>query len=121
MTCRPAIFLSVAIRTDRTIRGKMSPVTMKDEAARLAHRYSWWQEPQDTLAELEHLLCHIMGRATPEDYTAALRLWGRERFRAALEHALAGWMDDRSWYFWRRHFQLPEIPPPARRFDATGT
>jgi hypothetical protein len=88
-----------------------------DAAIRLARRYVWWQEPAETLAEVHRLLCQIMALGTPEDYAAAVKLWGRDAFREALVSAPPGAMDDRSFYFWRRHFGLPEVMPPRRRFD----
>ena len=107
----------LAVAREDRIRG----MTERTEALRLARRYIWWQEPNETLEDSARLLCQIMARATPEDYVAALRVWGRPAIREALQHALPGWIDDRSWYFWRRHFQLQELPPPTRRFDAAST
>lgn len=88
-----------------------------DPARRLAQRYLWWQTPEETLAEIPRLLQQIMQLGTPEDYRIALELWGRDAFRAALIGSPPGVLDDRSWTFWRRHFGLPETPPPTRRFD----
>ncbi len=86
-------------------------------ARALARRYVWWQSTEETLVDVPRLLRQIMRLGTPGDYAAAVRLWGREAFREALVAAPPGALDDRSWYFWRRHFGLPEVPPPARRFD----
>lgn len=86
-------------------------------ARALAQRYVWWQSTEETLVDVPRLLRQIMRLGTPGDYAAAVRLWGREAFREALVAAPPGALDDRSWYFWRRHFGLPEAPPPARRFD----
>jgi hypothetical protein len=90
---------------------------VSDVAIRLARRYVWWQEPAETLADVRHLLRQIMALGRPEDYRTALDLWGRDAFVGALESAPPGAMDDRSWYFWRRHFNLAEVPPPLRCFD----
>jgi hypothetical protein len=86
-------------------------------ARALARRYVWWQAPEETLADVPQLLRQIMRLGTPSDYAAAVEIWGRDVFRDALVTAPAGALDERSWYFWRRHFGLPEAPPPARRFD----
>ncbi len=91
---------------------------MPSSAARtLAQRYVWWQSPDETLAGVPRLLQQIMKLGTPEDYAAAVALWGRDAFRSALLAAGPGALDERSWYFWRRHFGLPEAPPPVRRFE----
>jgi hypothetical protein len=89
-------------------------------ARTLAQRYVWWQPPEETLADVPRLLQQIMQLGTPNDYAAAVELWGREAFRAALLAAPPGVLDDRSWAFWRRHFGLPEAPPRARTFDETA-
>jgi len=90
-------------------------------ARTLAKRYVWWQLPEETLAEIPRLLQQIMRLGTPGDYAAAVELWGRDAFFAALVAAAPGALDERSWYFWRRHFGLPEAPPLARRFDEAPT
>jgi hypothetical protein len=96
-------------------------VAPKEVARALARRYVWWQAPDEALGHLPKLLQQIMTLGTPEDYAAAVKLWGREAFREALIAAPPGALDERSWYFWRRHFGLPEAPPPARRFDEAAT
>jgi hypothetical protein len=94
---------------------------MASEAAvALAKRYVWWQGPAETLENVPQLLRQIMALGTPADYATALGLWGKNAFVCALLEAPPGALDDRSWYFWRRHFGLPEAPPPARRFDAAA-
>jgi hypothetical protein len=50
-------------------------------AIRLSRRYVWWQEPTETLRDVHHLLRQIMALGTPEDYAAAVELWGRDAFR----------------------------------------
>lgn len=89
-------------------------------ARTLAQRYLWWQSPEETLADVPRLLQQIMQLGTPADYAAAVTLWGRDAFRSALVAAPPGVLDARSWSFWRRHFGLPDTPPPTRRFDETA-
>lgn len=85
------------------------------EARRLAARYVWWQEPETTLTELDALLCRIMTDGTAEDYVAARKLWGEGAFKRALERAVPGAVDERSWQFWHLHFKIPLRPYPRRR------
>jgi hypothetical protein len=90
-------------------------------AVTLAKRYVWWQDPAETLENVPQLLRQIMALGTPADYATAVDLWGKRAFRHAFLKATPGALNDRSWYFWRRHFGLPEEPPPARSFDASTT
>ena len=101
---------------DRSAALQWAPVNERDPV-QLARRYIWWQRPEETLANEVRLLCQILSRGTPEDYAAAARHFGRDAFVDAVDKALPGWIDDRSWYFWRRAFGMPETPPPTRRFD----
>jgi hypothetical protein len=84
--------------------------------AALARRYVWWLPAEEALARPERLLRQILRLGTPEDYVAARARFGEAAFRDALENAGPGEIDDRSWLFWRRHYGLPDRPPPRRRF-----
>jgi hypothetical protein len=86
------------------------------ELARLAARYVWWQPAECTLRAPSVLLWSVLKTGTAEDYVALRELYGEPALVAALQVAPPGAIDDRSWYFWRRHFGLPETPPPRRRF-----
>ena len=83
-------------------------------AEALAARYVWWQAPAETLRNRSRLLCQILSLGTAEDYVLAVEIWGEAAFRDALRNALPGALDDRSWAFWHRYYDL-EIPPPPRR------
>ncbi len=95
----------------------MRATRQDEERQRLARRYVWWREPEAALGELPRLLCQIMALGTARDYVAARRIWGEAAFRDALLGALPGAMDERSWAYWHRHFELPERPMPKRCFD----
>jgi hypothetical protein len=82
----------------------------------LAARYVWWQPAAETLERPIVLLWQILKIGTAEDYVLARRIWGEAALKAALENALPGALDERSWAFWRRYFRLPSRPPPRRRF-----
>ena len=93
----------------------------EEERERLARRYVWWREPKAGLGDLPHLLCQIMALGTARDYVAARRNWGEAAFKDALRSARPGAMDERSWVYWHRHFELPERPMPTRCFDETAS
>ena len=86
------------------------------ERARLARRYVWWMEPEAALGDLPRLLCQIMAFGTARDYVAARREWGEAAFMDALRTARPGALDERSWVFWHRQFELPPRALPKRHF-----
>ncbi len=95
----------------------MQAKQQKTERQRLARRYVWWMEPDAALRDLPGLLCQIMASGTVQDYVAARREWGEAAFKDALRTARPGAMDERSWMFWHRHFELPPCALPKRHFD----
>ena len=84
-----------------------------EEATRLAKTYVWWQEPALTLAEPAKLLRQILRLGRPEDYTAAVRLWGEDALRRALVEARPGDLDPKSEHFWRLRFGLDASLPTS--------
>lgn len=83
---------------------------------RLAARYVWWLDPPDALRKPRILLRQILRLGTEDDYVAARQQWGAAAFKRALVDAPPGALDERSWVFWHRHFQLKLKPLPRRRF-----
>jgi hypothetical protein len=83
----------------------------------LASRYIWWQPATETLASPGSLLRQILKMGTAEDYVAAREHWGENAFRDALISAPAGSLDERSWVFWHRQYDLPLKPFPKRSFS----
>jgi hypothetical protein len=77
------------------------------EAERLARTYVWWQEPAPTLADPARLLRQILRLGRPEDYVAAVEIWGEAALCRALLEARRGEIDPRSEHFWRLRFGLP--------------
>jgi hypothetical protein len=84
------------------------------KAARLARTYVWWQPPEATLVDPRRLLCQILRLGRPEDYVAAVELWGTEALRRALVDARPGEIDPKSEHFWRLRFEIPPPAGPAR-------
>ncbi len=95
----------------------MQATQQKDEQQRLARRYVWWMDPEAALRDPPRLLCQIMAFGTARDYVAARREWGEGAFKDALRTARPGALDERSWVFWHRHFELPPCALPKRQFD----
>lgn len=83
----------------------------------LAVRYVWWQPAAETLASPDILLRQILKMGTADDYVAARAHWGEKAFRNALISAPAGSLDERSWVFWHRQYDLQLQPLPKRSFS----
>ena len=79
-----------------------------DAKIRLARTYVWWQAPEITLRDPHKLLCQILRYGRPEDYVAAVELWGIEALRAALLAARRGEIDAKSTHFWKLHLGVTE-------------
>jgi len=79
--------------------------------------------PEDALRELArrytHFLCQLMRLGTEDEVVLARKILGDDAFRAALDAAPPGSLDDRSWSYWhlvlfKRH---PAPPQPTRSFS----
>lgn len=79
-----------------------------DAKNRLARTYVWWQAPEITLRDPHKLLCQILRYGRPEDYVAAVEIWGIDAVRAALLAARRGEIDAKSTRFWKLHLGIAE-------------
>jgi hypothetical protein len=86
-----------------------------DELEQWARTYVWWQPPEETLQNAERLLVQLMQLGTWSDVRAARRRFGDEAFKAALQHAPPGVLDERSWNYWHHFFGLLPVPPLPER------
>jgi hypothetical protein len=94
-----------------------------DLAAELEARFFWWEpiglEPRSPA----RILAQAMNFATFEDVRRLEKTLGPHRLAEAMLNAEPGWIDERSWEFWRGRLTLatgraiPETPP-RRSFDA---
>ena len=79
-----------------------------DARIRLARTYVWWQAPEITLRDPHKLLCQILRYGRPEDYVAAVEIWGAAALRTALLGARRGEIDAKSAHFWRLYLGVAE-------------
>jgi hypothetical protein len=81
----------------------------------VARRVVWFKEPAETLANTLHFFTYFMQYGTADDYVVLMRHYPPEVFRHAVENALPGVMDRRSWNFWCvRYFGTNTLPMPQR-------
>jgi hypothetical protein len=81
-------------------------VLERDAKLRLAKMYVWWQPPEVTFRNPHKLLCQILRFGRPEDYVAAVEIWGVDALRTALCTARRGEIDPKSARFWRLRFGI---------------
>lgn len=93
-----------------------------DISSELERTYFWWEpvgsQPRSDL----RILTQAMSFASFEDVRRLEMVLGPECLADAMLMAEPGWINDRSWEFWRGRLQratgrtIPETPP-RRRFD----
>ncbi len=76
----------------------------------------WFESPQDALADPVRFMAYAMRYATHEDMQVIRRYISDEDFRAALDNAPPGIIDERSWAYWNSKMgRYPAPPLPTRR------
>jgi hypothetical protein len=94
-----------------------------DLAAELERRYFWWEPVGSQPRSHIRILAQAMNLASFDDVRRLEKTLGPDRLADAMSRAEPGWIDDRSWEFWRGRLALATgrpIPdaPPRRSFDA---
>ena len=93
----------------------MSPLPVTSDMLAVAKRVVWFREPEDTLKDPIHFLCHLMTYTLPEDLGTVLAHIPITDFRQALEQAPAGIFDERSWAYWNVKLGRDPVPPLPQR------
>jgi hypothetical protein len=94
-----------------------------DLASELEKKFFWWEPVGSQPRSDARILAQAMSLAT-FDYVRRLETTlGPDRLMLAMLNAEPGWLDERSWEFWRGRLELATgcaIPesPPRRSFDA---
>ncbi len=86
------------------------------ELLRVARKVVWYDEPEQTLADLTTFLSHLMVYGSPADVAVARHYVPDEEFRRALENAPAGMFTQEAWQKWHEQLGVPLQPLPRRRF-----
>jgi hypothetical protein len=93
-----------------------------DLAAELERKYFWWEPVGSTPRSDLRILAQAMNLASFEDVLRLETALGPCHLTEAMLKAEPGWIDERSWDFWRGRLALatgkaiPDIPP-RRIFD----
>jgi hypothetical protein len=89
----------------------------------LENRFFWWEPVGLSPRSSVRILAQAMNLASFEDVLRFERILGSDRLAEVMLGAEPGWLNDRSWEFWRGRLVLASgraIPeePPRRSFDA---
>jgi hypothetical protein len=95
----------------------------RDLAAELERRYFWWEPVGGAQRSDARILAQAMSLATFAEGRRLELTLGPDALAEVMLCAEPGWIDARSWEFWRGRLQratgkpIPEAPP-VRSFDA---
>jgi hypothetical protein len=93
-----------------------------DLASELEKKFFWWEHVGSQPRTHARILAQAMNFASFDDVRDLERKLGPARLTDAMLTAEPGWLDDRSWEFWRGRLSyatgraIPDAPP-RRSFD----
>jgi hypothetical protein len=89
----------------------------------LERKFFWWEPVGSQPRSDARILAQAMSMAGFDEIRRLEQLLGHERLAEAMLQAEPGWIDDRSWEFWRGRLarttgrRIPDASP-VRSFDA---
>ena len=86
------------------------------ELVRVARKVVWYDNPQQTLADLPTFLVHLMVYGSSADVAIVEGYVPADEFRRVLENAPAGIFTRDAWDRWHKKFGMYVPPLPRRRF-----
>ncbi|MXX91804.1 MAG: hypothetical protein F4213_21660 [Boseongicola sp. SB0677_bin_26] len=89
-----------------------SPTPLAD----VARRVVWFKPPQETLEDEVFFLNHVMIYGRADDILETRHHFNDDALRNALQNALPGIWDPRSWAYWHLVLDLLPVPPMPVRF-----
>ena len=93
----------------------MKPLPRNADLMSLAPRVMWFEPPERALADPVRFLTYVMTYATSDEIAMVQRYVGWDDFREALDHAVPGIMDERSWAYWNIMTGRYPVPPMPHR------
>jgi len=104
---------------DRMITNDVSRETI----AEFGRKYLWWEPVGDRPHSEDRIIAQTMNLGTYDDILLLEQTVGKPRLVEIMLHAEPGWINDRSWEFWRGRLSLAAgaaIPNegPRRAFHA---
>jgi hypothetical protein len=91
--------------------------------ADLGRKYLWWKLPNGQPHSEDRIIAQTMNLGTYDDILLLEQTVGKPRLVEVMRHAEPGWINDRSWEFWRGRlsFATGTVLPheaPRRAFHA---
>ena len=83
---------------------------------RIARKVVWYDQPEQTLEDLDTFLANLMVYGSPMDVAVTGQYVPAEEFRRVLENAPAGLFTQEVWHKWHEQLGIPVPPLPRRRF-----
>jgi len=94
--------------------GQIEPEMLKE----LARKYVWWKSPDEALRFPQRIIAQVMNMGAYDDVHLMATQLGHDAMCEALQNAVAGQFDNRSWTYWHYRLGLAglgEVPPlPSR-------
>ncbi len=93
--------------------------------AGFGRKYLWWKPPGGQSHSDDRIIAQTMNLGTYDDILLLEQAVGRARLVEIMQHAEPGWINDRSWEFWRGRLSFATgaaIPQeaPRRAFHAAA-
>jgi len=101
----------------------MSDDCSADVIERFGRKYLWWRPADGRPFSEDRIIAQTMNLGTYEDILLLERTVGKPRLVEVMLRAEPGWIDDRSWEFWRGRLSfatgaaIPDVAP-RRMLDA---
>jgi hypothetical protein len=93
---------------------------LPDVIAELGRKYLWWEPVAGQAHSEERIIAQTMNLGTYVDILLLEQSVGRPRLVQIMLHAEPGWINDRSWEFWRGRLSFAtgmSIPDKAPKRD----
>ena len=78
----------------------------RETIAKFGRKYLWWEPVGDQLHSEDRIIAQAMNLGTYDDIFLLEQTVGRPRLVEIMLHAEPGWINDRSWEFWRGRLSL---------------
>ncbi|MDR0484278.1 MAG: hypothetical protein LBH40_03280 [Alphaproteobacteria bacterium] len=81
----------------------------------VASKVIWFQKSQEALEDKTHFLNYLMTYGSEEDIKIAYKYYSKKDFKEALQKAIPGIFDEKSWNYWHIILDITPTPPLPRR------
>ena len=93
----------------------MKPIPLTSETEAIARRVIWFEPPEKALADPVRFMAYAMAGASHEEMKILRRYVSDKDFLEALDKALPGIIDRRSWAYWNSKVGRYPAPPLPKR------